>query len=118
MVTIATQGGEKVHPELEYRAASIWSPSWSVIEISARTDLVPLWACETTTLFSAGDGTFLEWDAEEDQPSRTFPDFPAAVRSLLTDLYEDETDDADLRAIAELLLPPQQIQSALQPEDR
>lgn len=118
VVTIATRGGESVHPALGYRAELVWSPSWSVIEHSARTDLVPLWACGTTTVFSAGDGTFLEWDAEEDHPWMTFPDFPAAVRSLLTDLYEDEVDDDDLRAVAELLLPADQVEDALRPEDR
>ncbi|UZF48511.1 hypothetical protein [Rhodococcus rhodochrous] len=118
VVTIATRGGESVHPALEYRAGSVWSPSWAVIERSARTDLVPLWACGTTTVYSTGDGTFLEWDAEEDHPWTTFVDFPAAVRSLLTDLYEDEVDDDDLRAVAALLLPAHQVQDALRPEDR
>jgi len=118
VVTIATRGGETLHPELGYRAASAWSASWSVIEHSARTDLLPLWTCGTTTLFSAGDATFLEWDAEEEQPWRTFADFPAAVRALLTDLHEDEVDDDDLRAVAELLLPAQQVREALCPEDR
>ncbi|MEU3273043.1 hypothetical protein ABZ639_19555 [Saccharomonospora sp. NPDC006951] len=118
VVTIATRGGESAHRALGYRAESVWSPSWSVIEHSARTDLVPLWTCGTTTVFSAEDGTFLEWDAEEDQPWRTFPEFPAAVRSLLTDLYEDEVDDDDLRAVAELLLPADQVDDALRPEDR
>ncbi|SOD62679.1 hypothetical protein SAMN06297387_10752 [Streptomyces zhaozhouensis] len=118
VVTIATRGGEVVHPDLEYRAQAVGGPSWSVIGHSARADLVPLWTCGTTTLFSTGDGTFLEWDAEEDEPSRTFPDFPATVRSLLTDLYEDELDDDALRTIGELLLAPHQVNAALRPEDR
>ncbi|MGO1316435.1 MAG: hypothetical protein ACTMIR_05315 [Cellulomonadaceae bacterium] len=47
-----------------------------------------------------------------------FPDFPAAMRSLLTDLYEDEVEDNDLRASAKLLLAPHQVEAGLRPEER
>jgi len=118
LATIATRGGPSAHPGLEYRAEAVWAPSWSVIEDSGRTDLIPLWCCGTVTMFSAADGTFVSWDAEEAQPYDTFPDFAAAIRSLLTDLYEDEVLEKDRRAIARLLLPMWRRRYALQPEER
>lgn len=118
VVTISTAGGTALHRALEYRAESVWSPAWSVIERSGRDDLVPLWMCGTTAFLSAEDGTFLEWDAEEDHPWRTFVTFTDLVRSLLTDLYEDEVDDRGRRAIARLLVPRSEVRSALRPEDR
>lgn len=118
VVVMATEGGAAAHQALEYRAESVWSPAWSVIEHSGRSDLVPLWVCGTTVALSAGDGTFLEWDAEEDRPWRTFADFAELVRSLLTDLYEDEADDRDRREIARMLLPRTKVRRALRPERR
>jgi hypothetical protein len=118
VATMATCGGAEVHPALDVRAASIWSPAWSVIERSGRGDLVPLWSCDMTTTFSAGDGTFVRWSAEMDEPRETFPDFTATVRSLLTDLWEDDVADRDRRAIAKLLLPRPQVREALRPEKR
>ena len=118
VVTIASAGGTALHRALEYRAESVWSPAWSVIEHAGRADLVPLWVCGTTAFLSAGDGTFLEWNAEEDHPWRTFATFTDLVRSLLTDLYEDEVDERDRRAIARLLLRRGEVRSALRPEDR
>jgi len=118
VVVIATEGGTAAHQALEYRVESVWSPAWSVIEHSGRSDLVPLWVCGTTAFLSAEDGTFLEWDAEEDQPWRAFATFAALVRSLLTDLYEDEVDDRDRREIARMLLPRAKVRRALRPEPR
>ena len=118
VVAMATEGGAAVHPALEFRAESVWSPAWSVIEHSGRSDLVPLWGCGTTVALSAGDATFLEWDAEEERPWRTFADFTELVRSLLTDLYEDEVDDRDRREIARMLLPRAKVRRALRPEQR
>lgn len=111
---IATEGGAAVHPVLEYRAESVWGPSRSVPE----SDLVPLWICGTTTAFARPDGTFVEWDAEEDEPARHFPGFTALVRALLTDLYEDEETDDARRAVATLLVPPEDVETALTPEPR
>ena len=118
VVALALHGGPTVHPALEYRAESVWAPSWAVIEHSGRVDLLPLWSCGTTTYYSAADGTFLEWNAEEDEPWRTFATFAELVRSLLTDLYEDEVEEDDRRQIARLLLPRRLVRRALRPEDR
>lgn len=118
VATIATRGGPAVHPALEFRAESVWAPSWSVIEESGRADLVPLWNCGMTTYYSAADGTFVEWSAEADEPWRVFTTFAELVRSLLTDLYEDEVDDDDRRRIARLLLPNRLVRYALRPENR
>jgi hypothetical protein len=117
VVTIAVRGGADAHPALWYRAYAV-SPSddglaRTVIAGSARTDLVPLWTCETTTVFSAGDGSFLAWDAEEHAPSTTWRDFTETVRSLLTDLWEDEATDDELTDVAHLLLPPDAAARAL-----
>ena len=117
-MTIATRGGAAAQHALEYRAESVWSPAWSVIEHSGRSDLVPLWVCGTTAVLSAEDGTFLEWDAEEDRPWRAFADFSALVRSLLTDLYEDDVDERDRLEIARMLLPRMKVRRALRPEQR
>ncbi|MCT2587468.1 hypothetical protein [Actinophytocola gossypii] len=115
---VAVDGGDAVHPALSYRAEPIGDPAWSVITESGRTDLTPLWACGTTTAFACDDGTFLEWDAEEDEPWRTFPDFEGLVRSLLTDLYEDEEPEAARQEIARALLPGRPTDRVLRPEDR
>jgi membrane protease YdiL (CAAX protease family) len=119
---IATRGGATVHPALWYRAEDVWQepdgPAWQSIATSARRDLVPLWTCGTVTVFSAGNGSFVQWDAEEDEPWKTWPDFAGAVRDLLTDLWEDEVGDDDRAAIARLLLPEREIDAALIPEER
>lgn len=119
---IATRGGASVHPALGYRAADVWQrpdgPAWETAAASGRQDLVPLWTCGTVTVFSAEDGSFLQWDAEEDEPWAVWPDFAGPVRDLLTDLWEDETSDDDRAAIARLLLPEREISAALIPEQR
>lgn len=122
VVTIATRGGADLHPALGYRAESVepWpdGPAWAVVAASGRADLVPLWTCGTTTVFSATDGSFLEWDAEESEPWTVWPDFASAVRSLLTDLWEDEVDEAARAEAAHLLLPTEEADVALVPEER
>lgn len=122
VVTITTRGGTELHPALDYRAESVepWpdGPAWAVVAASGRDDLVPLWTCGTVTVFSAADGSFLQWDAEEDEPWTIWPDFASAVRSLLTDLWEDEIDDADRVDVARLLLSEGERAAALVPEER
>lgn len=122
VVAIATYGGAALHPALGYRAESVEpsprGPAWAVVLMSGRAGLVPLWTCGTTTVFSAADGTFLEWDAEEDEPWTLWPEFAGVVRSLLTDLWEDEIDDADRAEVARLLLPAENVAAALVPEER
>ncbi|MCK8475860.1 hypothetical protein [Microbacterium aurugineum] len=122
VVTIATRGGTALHSALDYRAESVEvsprGPAWAVIAASGRADLVPLWTCGTVTVFSADDGSFLEWDAEEDEPWTVWSDFAAVVRSLLTDLYEDEVSDAVRTEVARLLLPGDEVEAALTPEAR
>ena len=93
-------------------------PAWTVIGTSGRDDLVPLWENGPVAVFSAGDGTFLEWSAEAAEPWTQWPDFRACVRSLLTDLWEDEDSDADRQAVARLLLPEDQVADALVLEER
>jgi predicted NAD/FAD-dependent oxidoreductase len=113
-----------VHPALEYEVDSIHldgsGPSFSVIEQSGRDDLVPLWTSSATvTVFSAGDGTFLEWSAEDDEePWTIWPDFAAVVRYLLTDLYEANALEQHRVEIAALLLPEDKAAQALVPETR
>ncbi|MBY0687918.1 hypothetical protein [Microbacterium marinilacus] len=122
VVQIATRGGAAVHPALGYRAADVWErpdgPAWEIVAASGRQDLVPLWTCGTVAVFSAADGSFLQWDAEEDGPWAVWPDFAGAVRDLLTDLWEDDADDGDRAVIARLLLPEHEIAAALVPEER
>lgn len=111
-----------MHSALGFRAESVESsprgPAWTVITASGRDDLVPLWTCGTVTVFSAADGSFLEWDAEDDEPGTTWPNFASVVRSLLTDLWEDESDDEDRAEVARLLLPGHEVAAALVPEER
>lgn len=122
VVDIATRGGAAVHPALEYRAEDVWQwpdgPAWEIVAASGRKDLVPLWTCGTVAVFSAGDGSFLQWDAEENEPWAVWPNFAGAVRCLLTDLWEDDANDQDLAAIARLLLPRGDIDAVLTPEER
>lgn len=93
-------------------------PAWELVRASGRGDLVPLWTCGTASVFSASDGSFLQWSAEEDEPWTVWPDFVGAVRDLLTDLWEDEADDEDRAAIARLLLPEADVARALVPDER
>jgi hypothetical protein len=122
VVEIAIRGGAAVHPALGYRAESVSmspdGPAWSIVRTSGGHDLVPLWTCGTVTVFSAANGSFLQWDAEEDEPWTVWPDFVGAVRDLLTDLWEDEAEDEDRAAIARLLLPEDDVSTALMPEER
>ncbi|MGO2111290.1 MAG: hypothetical protein ACTH31_06720 [Pseudoclavibacter sp.] len=118
IITIATKAGEAVHPELDFRAEAPWDATWSVVEAVNREDLLPVWACGTTGVYSAGDGTFLSWNAEEAQPWDIYADLTAAVRALLTDFFEDEATDDERREIADLLLPDDQVDLALQLEER
>lgn len=122
VVDIATRGGAAVHAALGYRAEDVWQqpdgPAWEVVATSGREDLVPLWTCGTVVVLSAADGSFLQWDAEEDAPWTAWPDFAGVVRDLLTDLWEDEIDDEDRAEVARLLLPEDEIYAAMTPEDR
>ena len=79
---------------------------------------MPLWECGTVAVFSAGDGSFLQWDAEADEPWTLWSDFAGAVRDLLTDLWEDEADDSHRADVARLLLPEGDVAAALIPEER
>lgn len=119
---IATLGGAAVHPALEYRAEDVWQwpdgPAWEIVATSGREDLVPLWTCGTETVFSAADGSFLQWDAEEDEPWTVWPDFAGAVRDLLTNLWEYDADDEHRSEIARQLLPEDSVGLALTPEER
>ena len=103
IATIATEGGTAVHPALRYRAQSVHPAAWSLVERSP--GLVPLWSCGIDSAFADEDGTFLMWSAEDAGPSHRFPDYAGLVRSLLTELREDDEDEDDLRVIAGLLLP-------------
>ncbi|NHB85497.1 hypothetical protein G7085_15120 [Tessaracoccus sp. HDW20] len=47
-----------------------------------------------------------------------FSDFADLVRDLLTDLYEDEEDEAERERVAHLLLPADEAAAALVPEER
>lgn len=124
VVIIALRGGAAAHPALgdaaEYISLTDDDPTSAVIAISGRSDLVPLWMTSaTTTVFSAADGTFVQWNAEdEDGPWEQWPDFASTVRFLLTDLYEGMVSDTELHEVASLLLPADQVAAALVPEER
>ncbi len=122
MVEFAIQGGAVVHPKLWFRVESVSmsaaGPAWTIVNSYGREDLVPLWTCGTVTVFSAADGSFLEWDAEKSKPWTIWPDFTHTVRALLTDLWEDEVNDHDRAAVARLLLPEHEITAALTPLTR
>ncbi|MCZ4557793.1 hypothetical protein O4215_19705 [Rhodococcus maanshanensis] len=95
----------------------MWAPAWSVVE--RHPELVPLWSSGATAVFAAPDGTVQWWGAEyPEEPLDTYPDFAAAIRKLLTDLWELDTHDDDRTAVAELLLPTEQIEAALVPVER
>lgn len=114
---IATQGGESVSPALFYRAESVWPETAEAVMSGTTEDLVPLWSCGTTHAF-AGQGRFLVWSAESDEPYAVFGTFAELVRDLLTDLDEDEEDDDERSRIAHLLLPPDDAAAALVPLER
>lgn len=114
---IATEGGEAVSPALLYRADAVWPETAEVVMSSAGEDLVPLWSCGTTHAF-AGQGRFIVWSAESDEPYEVFESFAELVQNLLTDLYEDEEDDDERSRIAHLLLPPDDAAAALVPLER
>lgn len=122
VVEIATRGGDAVHSALWYRTERVSpspdGPASAIVAMSGREDLVPLWTCGTVTVFSAADGSFVQWDAEEEEPWTIWPDFAGAVRDLLTDLWEDESDDEERAEVARLLLPDGDVAAALVPEER
>ncbi|MFJ2619325.1 hypothetical protein [Glutamicibacter sp. NPDC087344] len=122
VIQMAIHGGAAVHQALWYRVESVSTspagPAWNIVATAEREDLVPLWECGSVAVFSAGDGSFLQWDAEEDEPWIRWPDFPHAVRDLLTDLWEDETMDVQRAEIARLLLPAGEVEAALIPLER
>ncbi|MBK0420327.1 hypothetical protein JD276_14940 [Leucobacter sp. CSA1] len=124
VVTLALHGGAAVHPALDLHAEHIEltgeDPTSAVIAFTGREDLVPLWMSSATeTVFSAGNGSFELWSAEDDaEPWERWPDFVGAVRYLLTDLWEFEVTDEQRREVAALLLPPDRIAAALVPEER
>ncbi|MCP2636430.1 hypothetical protein K0817_007580 [Microbacterium sp. HD4P20] len=110
IATIATEGGTAVHPALRFRAQSVHPAAWSLVERSP--GLVPLWSCGIDSAFADADGTFVMWSVEEARPSHRFPDYAGLVRSLLTELREDDEDEDDLRVIAGLLLPGRRLGGA------
>ncbi|TJZ76010.1 hypothetical protein FCG67_18500 [Rhodococcus oryzae] len=70
-------------------------------------------------VLAAPDGTVQWWSAKHpEEPLDTYPDFAAAIRKLLTDLWELDTDDDDRTAVAELLLPTEQVEAGLVPVER
>ena len=124
VVTLALHGGAAVHPALESHAEHIEltgeDPTSAVIASTGREDLVPLWMSSATSIiFSAGDGSFELWSAEDGTgPWKRWPYFADAIRYLLTDLWEFEVPDEQRREVAALLLPPDRIAAALVPEER
>ena len=114
---IATEGGEAVSPALFYRAEAVWPETAEAVTSGRAEDLVPLWSCNTTHAF-AGQGRFLLWSAESDEPYEVFGTFAELVQDLLTDLYEDDEDDEERSRIAHLLLPPDEAVGALVPLER
>ncbi|WFR71743.1 hypothetical protein P9209_23775 [Prescottella defluvii] len=114
---IAVEGGATVHPVLQDLADSVWAPAWSIVE--RHPDLVPLWSSGTTSVLAAPDGTVQRWSAEyAGEPLSSYPDFATAVRVLLTDLWELDSEDDDRRTVAGFLLPPEQVEAALVPMER
>ncbi|WP_134321825.1 hypothetical protein [Cumulibacter soli] len=114
---IAADGGESVSPALFSRADAVWPEPAEAVMSSTTEDLVPLWSCGTTHAF-AGEGRFVMWSAECDEPHAVFASFAELVRDLLTDLYEDDEDDDERWRVAHLLLPPDDAASALVPLER
>lgn len=109
--------GEAVSPALFYRAEAVWPETAEAVTSGRAEDLVPLWSCNTTHAF-AGQGRFLLWSAESDEPYEVFGTFAELVQDLLTDLYEDDEDDEERSRIAHLLLPPDEAVGALVPLER
>ncbi|MFI6433388.1 hypothetical protein [Rhodococcus oryzae] len=116
VVRITLEGGATVHPVLQTQADAVWAPAWAIVE--RHPELVPLWSSGATAVLAAPDGTVQWWSAEHpDGPLDTHPDFAAAIRKL-TDLWELDTDDDDRTAVAELLLPTEQVEAGLVPVER
>ncbi|WP_280760907.1 hypothetical protein [Prescottella agglutinans] len=120
---IAVEGGATVHPVLQDLADSVWAPAWSIVE--RHPDLVPLWTSGATTLLAALDGTVQRWSAEyTGEPLSSYPDFATAVRVLLADLWELDSEDDDRRTVAGLRCHPSRSrqpsfrQSAEHPRDQ
>lgn len=124
VVSLALHGGAAVHPVLDLHADYIDltgdDPTSAVLRAIGADDMLPLWMTgTTTTVFSRGDGTFELWNAEDESgPWERWSDFGGAVRCLLTDLWESEVDEAQRREVAELLVPREQIEAVLEPEER
>jgi len=114
---IATEGGEFVSSALFYRADAVFDGPAEEINRSTDEDLVPLWSCGTKHAF-AGQGRYLIWGPESDEPNVVFTTFAELVRELLTDLWEDEEDEGERSRIAHLLLPPDEAVPALIPRER
>lgn len=114
---IAVDGGESVSPALWYRAKSVWPEVAEAAMGAVDEELVPLWACDTTHAF-AGRGRYLLLAPEADEALSVFADFADLVRDLLTDLYEDEEDEAERERVAHLLLPAEEAEAALVPKER
>lgn len=120
VVRIALEGGEAVSPVLDYRARAVWPEVAEAVMDQTDEDLVPLWVCDTTHAF-AGEGRYLFWSPEADEPWDVYDTFAGLVRTLLTDLYEDDDEDEQVEErerVAHLLLPPDQAAEALVPEER
>ncbi|GAB3621045.1 hypothetical protein GCM10027417_23060 [Glutamicibacter endophyticus] len=124
VVSLALHGGAAVHPALELHADHIEltgdDPTSAVLNATGRQDMLPLWMTgATTTVFSRGDGTIELWSAEDETgPWERWSDFGAAVRALLTDLWEFEVDEAQRREVAEFLVPKEELDAVLEPEER
>lgn len=119
LTRLALEGGAAVHPALWFRIESVWPSVWEAIAaLPGAGDLVPIWGHGTSVTGTCGDGSFEIWDAESEERQEHYPDLTALVRAVLTDLYEDEATDLARREVAELLLPPADVEAALVPEDR
>lgn len=114
---IATEGGESVSPALFYRADAVFREPAEEIQRGTAEDLVPLWSCGTQHAF-AGQGRYLIWRPESDEPDAVFATFAELVRELLTDLWEDEEDEGERSRVAHLLLPHDEAIAALAPRER
>ncbi|MHC6176339.1 hypothetical protein [Glutamicibacter sp. X7] len=124
VVSLALHGGAAVHPALDLHVDYIDltgdDPTSAVLGATESEDMLPLWMTgATTTVFSRGDGSYELWNAEDESgPWERWSDFGGVVRSLLTDLWESEVDEAQRREVAELLVPKDQVDAVLEPEER
>lgn len=117
---IAFDGGASVHPLLRHRADELAAPVWSIA--ARHPELVPLWGAGTVAYFASADGVVTRWSAEyPDEPLRVHADLTAAVRAVLTDIWETDDDgrhEAERVALAHLLLPPERVATALVPQNQ